>query len=264
MKFKQIIILVIIAGVMAACTKDRASGNQPDIAVKAKDTIYLLNTMVTKQLLTPSPVTQTETFTYNSELQLTKHSVNYKSNTENYTTNYAIVYSNNKVVQVKKSGGNHYMWDKLAFTYSGKDIKVDYIYPDTESSITITLNSKGLAQKIQGNGQFYLFTYDAAGNITNRSQYENANPTKATVTIDYTYDKKHSPFSSQRDNNYILYLAFNDINTCVNNRISNNKLELYNITYNKAGYPEKMDVVHNPVAIRTVSYTYTTVIKTKK
>ena len=266
MRCKQIIMLVMVMGIMAGCKKESVIKKPTDttkIEVKVKDTIYLVNKMVTNQLLTPSPVTQTETFTYNSSGQVTKHSVAYKSYTQSYTTNYAVLYNDGKVSEVQRSGGKHNIWDKLVFSYSGNDIKVLYVYPTSESSIVITVNSKGLPEKVQGNGQFYMFKYDDSGNIINRSQYENVNPTRATVVNNYTYDKKRSPFLSQRDNNYILYLAFNDIYTHINNRINTNNLEVYNLVYNDGGYPEKMTVVHSSVAVRKVDYTYTTIIKTK-
>lgn len=261
MNVKQIFILVMVTGIMAACKKE----SKPiKTEVNAKDTTYLLNKMVTNQLLGPSPVTQTDSFVYNSSQRLIKHLVTYKSYTENYTTNYAVVYSDGKVSEIRRSGGKNYRWNKLLFSYSGNNINVVYVYPDTEESITITLNSKGDAEKLQGNGQFYLFKYDSDGNITNRSQYENVNPTKATFVNNYTYDKKRSPFWSQRENNYILYLAFNDIYTHINNRISTNNLEFYNLVYNTGGYPEKMTVVHSSVAVKKVDYTYTTIIQAKK
>ena len=248
---------------MGGCKKDGGVTPKP-VEVKAKDTIYLLNKMVTNYLLTPSPVTQTETFTYNTNRQLTKHVYNYKSYTSNYTTTYTVTYNDGKVAEINSSATKPYPWNKIRYSYFGSDIHVVYNYPvANKDSIVITLNSKGLAEKVQGNGQYYIIKYDAEGNIENRSQYENANPAKPTFNNDYTYDKKRSPFWASRDNIYVTYQAFNDINTFVNNRTSNNKLELYNYTYTKSGYPEQMVVVHSSVAVKKVDYTYTRIILDK-
>jgi hypothetical protein len=262
MNLKHVIILVMVISIMAGCKKDGVT-NKPPVEIKVKDTIYLVNKMITNYLLTPSPVTQTETFTYNLGRQLIKHVINYKSYNENYTTTYSITYNDGKVSEVNSSRTKPYPWNKLSYTYSTNAIKVTYTYPASKDSITISLNSNGLAEKIQGNGQYYLFKYDADGNIENRSQYENINPTKPTFKIDYTYDKKRSHFWASRDNIYILYQAFNDINTYVNNRISNNTLELYNYTYNESGYPKQMVVVHSSVAVKKVDYSYTSIVLDK-
>lgn len=258
---KHVIILVTVISIIVGCKKDKVPNKHVDI--KVKDTIYLVNKMVTNYLLTPSPVTQTETFTYDSARRLTKHIFNYKSYTENYTTNYTIAYNDGKVSAVNSSKTKPYPWNKINYTYFANTIKVVYTYPASKDSIIISLNSNGLADKIQGNGQYYMFTYDADGNITNRSQYENTNPAKPTFKFDYIYDKKHGSFWASRDNIYIVYQAFNDINTYVNNRISSNALELYNYTYYASGYPKQMVVVHSSVAVRKVDYSYTRIILDK-
>jgi hypothetical protein len=200
MNLKHMVVLIALIGAMAGCKKE-GSVDKPT-EVEQKDTIYLVNKMVTNFLLTPSPVTQTETFAYNSVRQLIKHTVAYKSATANFTVDYSLKYSNGKVSEVTKTGTQHYPWKKLVYTYTGNTVTVKYVYPASEESIVITLNNKGLAEKIQGNGQYYQIKYDTNGNIENRSQYENANPSKPPIKVDYTYDKKHSPFWAQRNNIY--------------------------------------------------------------
>ncbi|AYL96769.1 hypothetical protein [Mucilaginibacter celer] len=267
MNLKNAIVLITVISMITGCKKDAGEITTPTIptpVVKVKDTIYLLNKMVTNYLLTPSPVTQTETFTYNPARQLIKHVYDYKSYTSNFTTTFTIAYNDGKVSEISSSATKPYPWNKIRYSYFGRDIHVVYNYPAaSKDSIVITLNNKDLAEKVQGNGQYYILKYDADGNIENRSQYENKNPAKPTFNNDYTYDKKPSPFWALRNNIYITYQAFNDINTFVNNRTSNNKLELYNYTYNESGYPKQMVTVHSSVAVKKVDYTYTRIIVDK-
>ncbi|RYZ97008.1 MAG: hypothetical protein EOP47_22670 [Sphingobacteriaceae bacterium] len=265
MKFKHFALLVTVIAVMAGCKKDAIpektaqTANLAESATPKKDTIYLVKQMVTNQLLGPSPVTQTENFKYNANRQLTKHTVTYKSASSNFTLNYAITYNNGKVSEVNKTGTKHYPWKKLLYTYAGYTCKIVYVYPESRDSITIYLGKDTLAKKVQGNFAYYLLDYDGKRNITKRTQYDNGKPANPTGTTVYTYDNKRSPFWSLRDNVYILTQAFNDLNTHNNNRVSNNLFELYNHTYNTAGYPTQTVVVHSSVAIRKIDYTYTKV-----
>jgi len=255
---------------MAGCKKDtvpekeNSSTNLTDFAVTKKDTIYLVNQMVTNQLLGPSPVTQTEKFTYNANRQLTKHTITYKSSSSNFTVDYSIVYKNGRVSEVRKTGTKHYPWTKLLYTYSGYNLKMVYVYPSSKDSLMVTLSRDTLPKKVQGNNAYYLLDYDTKRNIIKRTQYENANPTNPTDKIVYTYDNKRSPFWALRDNPYIVAQAFNDMNTHNNNRKSNNVFELYNHTYNTAGYPTQTVVVHSSVARRKIDYTYTVIVVDKK
>ncbi|RYU91555.1 hypothetical protein EWM62_06340 [Mucilaginibacter terrigena] len=257
----------MITGIMAGCKKETTTKPKPTdttkTEVKVKDTIYLVSKVTTNYLLTPSPLTITDRFTYNDSRQLIRHSVQYKNNTSDYVTNYNLVYTDGKVTEVTRTGGKVYNWNKIQYTYVGSEIKVLLKYADSDQNVTITLDADGNPKKLEGNGQFYLFKYDVAGNIKNRSQYDSANPAHANMTIDYTYDKKHSPFLALRNNTYAMYNIFGDINTFMNNRVTNNVLEVYAQEYNKAGYPTKTTVVHSSVAVRVLNYVYTKVIVDK-
>lgn len=266
MNFKHMIIVVALMGLMASCKKDKNSGKLPDTEVTKKDTIYLLKSIVTNELLSPAPVTKTESFTYTDSHQLTKHTVVYKSASQNFTVSFTINYDGTgRITEVIKTGTRYYPWNKLTYSYSGNVMTNVYHYPEASAdSLVTTLNSKGYAEKVVGKTQQYQLVYDVDGNITKRGLYDNSNPSVPTFVTNFKHDKKSSPFKALKNNLYVLYQAFNDIYSPVNNRISNNDLEFYNYTYNKDGYPLQMVVVHSTVAVRKLDYTYTVIIQNKK
>lgn len=265
MKIYKVILLIAATGIMSGCKKETmpvaetASANLADHAVK--DTVYLVKQMVTNHLVGPSPVTQTETFTYNANRKLIKHDVDYKSASSKFTVTYSLTYSGNRVTEVVKKGTKHYPWTKVTYTYPGYNVKMVYTYPSSEDILMVALSKDLLPKKVQGsNGFYYLLDYDGNRNITQRSEYENANPSKPYKKIVYTYDNKCSPFWALRDNPYIVAQAFNDMNTHNNNRLTNDVSELYNHTYNSAGYPTQTVVVASSVARKKITYTYTKVV----
>jgi hypothetical protein len=250
-------------GLMASCKKER---NSEHTEVGKKDTLYFLKEMVTNELLTPSPVTKTESFTYDDSRQLTKHTVAYKSASQNFTVSFKINYDGTgKITEVVKTGTQYYPWNRLTYSYSGNVMTTVYHYPEAPAdSLVTTLNSKGYAEKIVGKNQQYQLIYDTDGNITKRGVYNNSDPSTPTSVNNFSYDKNNSPFKALKNNLYVLYQAFNDIYSPVNNRISNNDLQFYNYTYNKDGYPMQMVVVQSSVAVRKIDYTYTVIIENKK
>jgi hypothetical protein len=264
MNFKHMIIVVALMGLMASCKKDK--NPEKSTEVPKKDTIYLLKGIVTNELLSPSPVTKTESFIYTDSHELTKHTVGYKSASQNFTVTFTVNYDDTgKITEVIKAGTKYYPWNKLTYSYLGNVMTTVYHYPEAPAdSLVTTLNSKGYAEKVVGRQQQYQLVYDADGNITKRGLYNNSNPSVPTFVTNYKYDKKSSPFKALKNNLYVLYQAFNDIYSPVNNRISNNDLELYNYTYNKGGYPLQMVVVHSTVAVRKLDYTYTVIVQDKK
>jgi hypothetical protein len=165
------IILVALMGLMASCKKDRNSGKSNTEAGK-KDTIYLLKEMVTNELLTSSPVTKTESFTYNDSRQLTKHTVVYESDPQSFTVSFKINYDGTgKITDVVKTGTQYYPWNKLTYSYSGNVMTTVYHYPEAPAdSLVTTLNSKGYAETIVGKESQYQLIYDGDGNITKRGE----------------------------------------------------------------------------------------------
>jgi hypothetical protein len=260
------IILVALMGLMASCKKERNSEKSTQTEVGKKDTIYLLKEMVTNELLTSSPVTKTESFTYNDSRQLTKHTVVYKSDPQSFTVSFKINYDGmGKITEVVKTGTQYYPWNRLTYSYSGNVMTTVYHYPEAPAdSLITTLNSKGYAEKIVGKEQQYQLIYDTDGNITKRGEYNNSDPSTPTFVTNFSYDKNNSPFKALKNNLYVLYQAFNDIYSPVNNRVSSNDLQFYNYTYNKDGYPMQMVVVQSAVAVRKIDFTYTVIIENKK
>ena len=269
MNFKHMIILVALMGLMASCKKEKKSEKLTDTTqagVVKKDTIYLLKGMVTSELLTPSPVTKTESFTYNDSRQLTKHTVAYKSASQNFTVSFNINYDGTgKITEVIKTGTQYYPWNRLTYSYSGNVMTTVYHYPAApEDSLITTLNSKGYAEKVVAKEQQYQLVYDVDGNITQRNLFSNSNLSTPAFVTNFGYDKNKSPFKALKNNLYVLYQAFNDIYSPVNNRVSNNDLEFYNYTYNKGGYPTQMVVINSGIAARKIDYTYTVIIENEK
>jgi len=264
MNFKHVIILVALMGLMASCKKEGSSKKPTQPQVK-KDTLYFLKEMVTTELLTSSPVTKTESFAYDVSHRLTKHTVAYKSASQNFTVSFKINYDDmGKITDVVKTGTQYYPWNKLTYFYSGNVMTTVYHYPESpEDSVVTTLNSKGYAERVVGKQQQYQLIYDTDGNITQRGLYNNSDPSTPTFVDNFRYDKKNSPFKALKNNLYVLYQAFNDIYSPVNNRISDNNLQLYSYTYNNDGYPTQMVVVQSSVAVRKIDYTYTVVIQNK-
>lgn len=264
MNFKHLMILVALMGLMAGCKKGTNPGKSTP--VDKKDTIYFLKQMVTNELLSPLPVTKTESFTYDASRQLTKHTVAYKSASQNFTVSFKINYDGaGKITEVVKTGTQYYPWNRLTYSYSGNVMTTVYHYPEApDDSLVTTLNSDGYADKIVGKEQQYQLTYDADGNIVKRGLYNNSDPSTPTFVDNFSYDKYNSPLKALKNNLYVLYQAFNDVYSPVNNRVNNNNLQLYNYTYNKYGYPTQMVVVQSSVAVRKIDYTYTTIIEDKK
>jgi len=256
-------MLVALMGLMASCKKER---NSEHTEAGKKDTLYFLKQMVTNELLTPSPVTKTESFTYDDSRQLIKHTVDYKSSSQNFTVSFKINYDGTgKIIDVVKTGTQYYPWNKLTYSYSGNVMTTVYHYPEAPAdSLITTLNSKGYAETIVGKVSQYQLIYDADGNITQRGEYNNSDPSTPTFVNNFSYDKNNSPFKALSNNLYVLYQAFNDVYSPVNNRVSDNNLQLYNYTYSKDGYPTRMVVVQSSVAVREIDYTYTVIIENKK
>ncbi|RYZ95835.1 MAG: hypothetical protein EOP47_25030, partial [Sphingobacteriaceae bacterium] len=249
MKIKQLVMLIVVIGIMAACKKDRTQpnpGNPTDTTkteVPAKDTIYLLDTMV--QVYSSSKVKQTEIFNYNTARQLTKYTLIYTGSPypgDDISRSYYVLltYKNNEVSSISRFSGSH---QTARYTYLNDTIRVLYSTPVKYSSI-ISLNSKGQAEKIKsskGDVVQYVRTYkyDEAGNLTGITAYKGTD-TVPFATGNMTYDNKRNPLWALRDNTFMLYRFYNmGITSYVNNMVRDSNGRYHRHTYNKAGYPEK-------------------------
>lgn len=267
MNYKVVMLIAAVVYMTTGCKKE-TSLKTPQISdipstgfsSIPKTKIYRVNKMVIKYLDSPLPSSEAHTFKYDTLSQLIQHTVVTNNANNNYSTKYKLIYNNGKVVEVDKTGGKYYHWNNIYYTYADSTIKEVYNYPDKKDSVRIVFNKRSLPRRITGAYEFYRLTFDKTGNIISRGEYEKSDPTKVTFQQNYTYDNRPSPFSSQRDNTYIAFEAFNDISTNYNNRLKNN-LEIYGLTYNADGYPTKINYIHGPVVVRTVEFTYTVMLK---
>ena len=96
---------------------------------------------------------------------------------------------------------NSYLHD-YNLTYNGNIITVSgTINNETNTSLTLELNTEGLVTKVTRNDNYSTFEYDANGNLTKAKDFDSSN----TLLKDYqiTYDSNPNPFYGQFESSYL-------------------------------------------------------------